>query len=192
MQVINWRRGWIFGSIAVAIAVAAIPLVAGFDGIEVFQAGETRIYRGSIGLVVVFLASGMAMLSMGIAIITVPHLLFRLLGFLGIAGALMIVVTAPTSLAQSLVITSEGFDHTIGFWWRPETTSVRFDEVASLAIVSYRDKDGLSTVRLECAYKDGRRTTIPGSDLLKAGLAHISVRAVIKDVPVSTTDEDSY
>jgi hypothetical protein len=45
-------------------------------------------------------------------------------------------------------------------------------------------------VRLECAHKDGRRITIPGSDVLRAGLARISVWATIRKVSVSTRNND--
>ena len=186
----HWRRGLIFGSIAVAVAALGIPLVTGFRGIEVSEAGESVIYRSSIWWTVSFLVAGLAMFSTGIAIVTIPHILFRLLGCIGLACALMVVVTAPTSMAHSLVVTSDGFDHTIGFWWRPETTSVQFDELASMSIVSYRDQDNLPKVRVECEYKDGRGITIPGSDMLKAGLARISVWATIRKVSVFTLDDD--
>jgi hypothetical protein len=190
MPMSQWRRRWIFGSIAVAIAALAIPLVTGFRGIEVSQRGESVIYRSSIWWMISFLVSGLAMFSMGIVIVTIPHVLSRLLGCVVLAGGLMVVAVAPTSLVHRLVVTSDGFEHTIGFWWQPQTTSVRFDELTSMTIVSYRDQDGLRQVRLECAHKDGRRITIPGSDVLRAGLARISVWATIRKVSVSTRNND--
>lgn len=180
----TWRKWVVIGAVAMAVAFIGHVWFFDFEGVNVIVAGETVTYRPSRWWLAIFAVPAGSMVLMGIAVVTLPHALARLIGGVVLLSAVSVAATAPTVLIGELTVTPQGFTHTAGSWWDPETRTVRFDSLASMQVVSQR-RDGQSpSFVLECRRRDGEIVRIPKSTVLKTGLPVILVRAAASSVIV--------
>lgn len=155
---------------------------SGFRGVNTTTLGDTVIYRASPWWIAIILVPATAFLVIGVVVATMPGLLSRVLGGMAFLAGLIIIAISPTVLIGELVVTSEQFSHTVGFWWNPKTTTIRFDDVQSIQVIPVEQQRGPPTFNLECRRRDGDVVTIPKSTAIEAGLPVIFVNAARRGV----------
>ena len=180
----GWRQRVFVGALGGAVASIALLRFLPFEPAHVVTAGDTVVYRPSAWWPALLALPGVLMLLISIAVVTVPHRLARLLGAAGLLGSIAIVITAPTSLVGELVITPEDFSHTTGFWWAPETRTIRFDSLVLMRVVPEAAQAGPPSFQLECHRRDGEVVVIPKSTVLEAGLPTVLANAAQRGVIV--------
>lgn len=132
------RKRFVGAVIGVAFATVVLLQVldaAGFRGVIVETQGQTVIYRPSpVWLPILALPLGL-MAACAVAGLTQRDAGAR---FAGAVFLLLAVGTAvlslPSATTGAMVVTPEGFTHTAGLWWSPETKEVRFADLASLTV----------------------------------------------------------
>lgn len=182
-QSLHWRRWAVMATVVLGLAMQAWLRSSGWRGIVVSAEGEALVYRPSAWWLAIFAGPAALMVLIGVAIVTVRHPLARLIGGVVLLASLASLIMIPaTIMAGSLVVTAEGFTHTAGFWWDPVTRAIRFDSLEALRVVPEPKGDGPPSFVLECRERDGEVVKIPSSDVLKAGLREIMIRAVRRGV----------
>jgi hypothetical protein len=167
-----------------ALATIALLRIRPFEPVRVIAAEGRTVYQPSAWWVVMIALPAAVMLLIGIALLTQPHRLGRMIGVVVlIAAAGSAAVIAPTVLVGELVVTPDGFSHTTGIWWAPETRTMEFDSVKRLRVVSQRTETGPS-FSLECHGRDGQVVVIPKSTVLEAGLSALLTNAAQRGVSV--------
>jgi hypothetical protein len=158
------------GALGGAVASIALLRSLPFEPVQVAAAGDTLVYRPSAWWAAVLALPAALMLVTGLAVVTLPHRLARLVGAGVLLAAVVAAVVAPTAPVGELVVAPDGFSHTAGFWWAPETQTVRFDSVSLMRVVPEPAPAGPPSFRLECRLRDGAVVVIPKSTVLEAGL----------------------
>ena len=162
------------GGVGVCFVMLALLRFTRWQGVIVTSVGDAVSYRLSPWWLAWLAVPTTVIFLLGTAVITVRHILARVLGALVVLVAVvMIVALAPMPWDGGLVLTPDGFTHTAGFWWRPKVQRVRFESLESMRVVSERDEDGRTSRRLECRGKDGAVVDIPMSTVLEVGLTRV-------------------
>ncbi len=185
----GWRQVVFLAAVCAVVALIAQMRFFPFEPVSVTAVGDSLIYRPSRWWFAVFVLPALLMLLMSIAIVTLPHIFARLVGAVVLLGSLSVAVVAPTALTGDLVVTPDGFSHTAGFWWAPETRTVPFDSVSMIRVVPEEAKDDPTSFLLECHGRDGEVVVIPKSTVLEAGLSALLRRAALRGVVIERETE---
>jgi len=182
-RAIQWRRWATLGLIGVALATQSLLASSKWRGVVVSTSGETLTYRASAWLLAIFGVLIGVMLLLGLLLVTIRFFPARLLGVIVLLATLAVAFAIPATLMSArLVVTPEGFDHTVGFWWKPERQTARFDSLVAIRVVPEPTSDGSPTFSLVCRGRDGESVKMPLSDNLKAALREIKIRALRRGV----------
>ena len=187
----DWRRPATFLSIIAGFAAIFGLQCAGFQGVDVEQHGDARIYRLSWLWFLIVSIPLVMMLVWAIAGLSLPSKSPRIVGgiFLFVAVGLACLIF-PAVATCELILTKQRLSHTAGLAWAPDTRQVEFGSLSSIRIVRHSpDHRGFV---LEFRGKNGQVTTIPKSTLLAAALPDLIANAREAQVPVETRpDRDS-
>jgi hypothetical protein len=185
----TWQRKALFACVFVAIALLGCLKI--FDpggnhlGVNVSRDGDTTIYRLEPWMALITVIPSGLLLALGIIISTIQNVFSRLIGVMASVLAAYLFVISFSPLKSELKVSSEGFSHTAGFWWNPQTSTVRFADLKSIEVRDGRKSRGTPSFVLECHDRDGSVTSIPKSTVLSAGLKVLVGRAMQQGILVN-------
>jgi hypothetical protein len=110
-----------------------------------------------------------------------------------ILAPVLLVMVAPATFVDKVVVDGQHFECRYGFWWAPSQHNVRFADLREIRLaetVSINRGGKQYHYTLHCFQKAGGEEKVPVGDLMKQALDDILSQARAAGVPLSETRAD--
>jgi hypothetical protein len=104
--------------------------------------------------------------------------------FLVIMALVLFLIVAPSMYTDRVVVDSDHFEATYGFWFSPSVHKVRFNELSEIRYVEIPGNRGKINQELHCVSNTGDITVVHIGDLVRNTVDEILTRAKTKGVRV--------
>jgi hypothetical protein len=99
-------------------------------------------------------------------------------------STLLLVILAPSTYTDRVIVDDEHFEARYGFWFNPTVKTIRFSDLREIQYKDYHDNDGFTGYRMDCVALNGQVTTVFAGDLVKETVTEIFAKARTRGVTV--------